>query len=151
MLSGPHWIWSHRLCSCTWVPVAIRGLILSTGTDRQDPYKRFLLWQCQFAGLPLCACCYHIALLWPDILKILIYQTEVIAMPLQKPLAFQGSYSACSLHPVCSHHSGTLGSHRTSRGRGSRANRNTVFLLPQESWRACKSHCFFSPAPGDLW
>lgn len=44
-------------------------------------------------------------------------------------------------------HSGS----RTSCGRGSAANRNTVFLLPQESWRACKSHCFCSPAPGDLW
>lgn len=145
MLSDPHWIWAHSLCSSRWVPVAIRGLTLSTQRDRQTDRKISPLtvpthWP-PFLCLLLPPC---IAVTHP---KNSDLPTEVIEMSLQKP--FQGiSRLLLSLLPTPRvlpwfRHSG--------RGRGSRANRNTVFLLPQESWRACKSHWFVSPAPGDLW
>lgn len=40
---------------------------------------------------------------------MLIYQTEVVEMSLQKPLAFQGSDLLSFVHPFCFSHLGTLG------------------------------------------
>lgn len=42
-------------------------------------------------------------------MKMLIYQTEVVEMSLQKLLTFQGFYLLCPMYPFCFSHMGALG------------------------------------------